>query len=403
MGKDYTKYKADELLNDDYFLLSELYPTEKDRKFWNQLQQADSVLAGEIESARLFLKDIKRISNNPILLVDEEKELWKRIQITNALYDKHKKKNRFLKIAVSIAASLLIILTYGWHTLYNQKQVINYEAMISTIPQTDNPSENVQLVLSKEKKISIEGKDIQLEYTKEGNININSEKTITKKEERKDDKIQTFNQLIVPIGKRSSITFTDGSQIWVNVGSRVIYPAQFTVDSREIFIEGEIYLDIVHDTKRPFIVKTRKMEIRDLGTQFGVSAYDNEANSHVVLVEGKVEIETKGERKSTLNPNQLFLYNNKNNEKSVHQVNTQDYVAWKDGYYQFNHQKLDIVLEKLCKYYGIKIHWDEKIHELTCSGKLDLKENPEKVLNALQNAAPIKVEKIDDQIFIIKH
>ena len=99
----------------------------------------------------------------------------------------------------------------------------------------------------------------------------------------------------------------------------------------------------------------------------------------------------------------MFLYNNKSNEKSVHQVNTQDYVAWKDGYYQFNHQKLDIVLEKLCKYYGIKIHWDEKIHELTCSGKLDLKENPEKVLNALQNAAPIKVEKIDDQIFIIKH
>ena len=403
MGKDYTKYKADELLNDDYFLLSELYPTEKDRKFWNQLQQADSVLAGEIESARLFLKDIKRISNNPILLVDEEKELWKRIQITNALYDKHKKKNRFLKIAVSVAASLLIILTYGWHTLYYQKQVINYEAMISTIPPTDNPSENVQLVLSKEKKISIEGKDIQLEYTKEGNININSEKTITKKEERKEDKIQTFNQLIVPIGKRSSITFTDGSQIWVNAGSRVIYPAQFTADSREIFIEGEIYLDIVHDTKRPFIVKTRKMEIRDLGTQFGVSAYDNEANSHVVLVEGKVEIETKGERKSTLNPNQLFLYSNKSNEKSVHQVNTQDYVAWKDGYYQFNHQKLDIVLEKLCKYYGIKIHWDEKIHELTCSGKLDLKENPEKVLNALQNAAPIKVEKIDDQVFIIKH
>lgn len=123
MGKDYTKYKADELLNDDYFLLSELYPTEKDRKFWNQLQQADSVLAGEIESARLFLKDIKRISNNPILLVDEEKELWKRIQITNALYDKHKKKNRFLKIAVSVAASLLIILTYGWHTLYNQTLV----------------------------------------------------------------------------------------------------------------------------------------------------------------------------------------------------------------------------------------------------------------------------------------
>ena len=232
-----------------------------------------------------------------------------------------------------------------------------------------------------------------------------SEEKSIKKEEEKNDGIQSFNQLIVPIGKRTSITFTDGSKIWVNSGSKVIYPAQFTTDSREIFIEGEIYLDIVHDEKRPFIVKTRKMEIRDLGTQFCVSAYNNDANSHVVLVKGKVEIETKGKRKNTLSPNQLFLYDNKKDKESVHQVNTQDYVAWKDGYYQFNHQKLDTVLEKLCKYYGIKIHWDEKVGELTCSGKLDLKENPEKVLNALQNAAPIKVEQIDEQIhiFIVKH
>ena len=91
------------------------------------------------------------------------------------------------------------------------------------------------------------------------------------------------------------------------------------------------------------------MEIRDLGTQFCVSAYNNDANSHVVLIKGKVEIETKGKRKNTLSPNQLFLYDNKKDKESVHQVNTQDYVAWKDGYYQFNHQKLDTVLEKLCK------------------------------------------------------
>ena len=404
MRKDYTKYKADELLNDDYFLLSELYPTEKDRKFWHKLQQADNALAEEIESARFFLKSIKRISYNSALSVDDEKELWKRIQTANTLYDKHTKKIHFLKIAVSVAASLLIISAYGWHTLYNQEQAIDYEAMISTIPQTDNPSENVQLILSKEKKISIEGKDTRLEYTKEGNINVNSEEVNIEKEDIKEEKVQSFNQLIVPIGKRSSITFTDGSKMWVNAGSKVIYPAQFTADSREIFVEGEIYLDIVHDEKRPFIVKTRKMEVRDLGTQFCVSAYDNETSSHVVLVKGKVEIETKGKRKNPLSPNQLFLYDNKSDEESVYHVNTQDYVAWKDGYYQFNHQKLDIVLEKLCKYYGIKIHWDEKVSELTCSGKLDLKETPEKVLSALQNAAPIKVEQTGEQIYIIvKH
>ena len=59
MGKDYTKYKADELLNDDYFLQSELYPTENNRKFWYQLQQTDNTFSKEIEVARLFLKGIK--------------------------------------------------------------------------------------------------------------------------------------------------------------------------------------------------------------------------------------------------------------------------------------------------------------------------------------------------------
>ena len=233
MGKDYTKYKADELLNDDYFLQSELYPTENNRKFWYQLQQTDNTFSKEIEVARLFLKGIKNYSTNSILSIDEEKELWKRIQTANASYEKHKKKIHFLKIAASVAASLLIISVYGWHTLHDQKQVVNYEAMINSIPQVDNPSENVQLILSKGKQISIEGKDIQLEYTKEGNINVNSEEKSIKKEEEKNDGIQSFNQLIVPIGKRTSITFTDGSKIWVNSGSKVIYPAQFTTDSRE--------------------------------------------------------------------------------------------------------------------------------------------------------------------------
>ena len=143
------------------------------------------------------------------------------------------------------------------------------------------------------------------------------------------------------------------------------------------------------------------MEIRDLGTQFNVSAYENESSSDVVLVEGKVEIKAKGLKKSTLNPNQLFLYDNQSNKSSVSNVDTKDYVAWKDGYYQFNQQRLNIVLKKLCKYYGIKMNWDEKVNELTCSGKLDLKEDLDEVFNALQKAAPIEIIKNDEYINII--
>lgn len=405
MNKDYAKYKVDQLLNDDYFLESELHPTEKDQQFWQQLQQENNSLAEEIEAARFFLRNIKKISETPFLDAGGQKELWKRIQAANKQYDTRKKRISFLKITASIAASLLLLLAYGWYIQYDQKPAIDYEAMIESIPHTDDPSENVQLILSKKKKISIEGKETQVEYKEEGNISVNSQEVDIEKEKKEEkEETQSFNQLIVPIGKRSSITFTDGSKIWVNSGSKVIYPAKFTDHSREIFVEGEVFLDIVHDEKKPFIVKTRRMEVTDLGTQFNVSAYDNESNCLVVLVKGKVEVQTKRKRKSTLSPNQLFLYDNASDKNTILNVNTQDYVAWKDGYYQFSQQKLDVVLEKLCKYYGVKIQWDDKVGELTCSGKLDLKEEMDKVFHVLQEAAPIEVEQTDGYInIIVKH
>ncbi len=396
MNKDYTKYKAHQLLNDDYFLESILHPTTQDHQFWQQLQDENESFKQEMQIAHSFLKNIKTSTEAHFLPGGEQKELWKRIQTANNKYDLKKRRNSFLKITAVAAASLLAILTYGWYSIYSNKSEINYEAIIESIPSTDDASENVQLILS--------GKETQLEYNEEGSISVNSQDIEVGKEKQKEKEVQSFNQLIVPVGKRSFVTFADGSKLWVNSGSKVIYPNKFSDHSREIFVEGEIYLDVVHDEKRPFIVKTKKMEIRDLGTQFNVSAYENESYSNVVLVEGKVEVLVKGRKKNTISPNQLFSYDNSNDKIYTSTVNTQDYVAWKDGYYQFKHQKMNIVLEKLCKYYGVKIHWDDKVSELTCSGKLDLKDDLDKVFNALRNAAPIEIEQTNEFInIIVKH
>lgn len=404
MDKDYTKYKAHQLLNDDYFLESVLHPTAQDHQFWQQLQDENEPFRQEMQIAHAFLKNIKTSTETPFLPEGEQKELWKRIQTANNQYDSKKRRSSFQKITAVAAVSLLAILTYGWYSIYSYKSEINYEAIIESIPSPDDPSENVQLILSENKKLSIEGKETQLEYKKGGSISVNSQDIEVGKEKQKEEEVQSFNQLIVPVGKRSFVTFADGSKLWVNSGSKVIYPNKFSDHSREIFVEGEVYLDVVHEEKRPFIVKTKKMEIRDLGTQFNVSAYENESNSNVVLVEGKVEIQVKGRKKNTLNPSQLFTYDNSNDKIYTSTVNTQDYVAWKDGYYQFKQQKMNIVLEKLCKYYGVKIQWDDKVSELTCSGKLDLKDDLDRVFKVLQEAAPIAIEQKEGFInIIVKH
>lgn len=86
------------------------------------------------------------------------------------------------------------------------------------------------------------------------------------------------------------------------------------------------------------------MDIKVLGTQFNVTAYENEANMQVVLVSGKVEVNLD-KCKNVLAPNQMFSYDSKIHKGKITTVDTDDYVAWKDGYYQFHQQPLKEIVK----------------------------------------------------------
>ncbi|GGK05135.1 FecR family protein [Parabacteroides faecis] len=402
MDKDYTKYTADQLLNDDFFLKSESSPTAESLLFWQKQMAENKSLAAEIEVARLFLNAIRTNVNKTALPNSESEALWQCIEQKNNSTDRKSRQRYLLLSVIGIAASICILLSLGKYiTLQSDKQETNYLSIIEAIPQSDSTSSKVQLILSNNEKMTIDGEDSQLEYKQEGSININSQKIEQIKKEKQKT---TFNQLIVPVGKRSTVTFSDGTKIWVNSDSKVIYPVVFSEKEREIFVEGEIYLEVSKDEKKPFIVKTRQMDIKVLGTQFNVTAYDNEKDMQVVLVSGKVEIKSGNKHKDILSPNEMFRYDKEINQGTVSRVDIDDYVAWKDGYYQFKQQSLEVILKKLSRYYGVLLYCGEDINEVSCSGKLDLKEDLEDVLSSLKKAIPIEIEKKNESIEIkVKH
>lgn len=405
MHKDYLKYTADQLLDDDFFIQSELHPTEESLKYWNNLQAKDAVLSGEIRNARLFLKTLLKETRLTSLSDKDINALWQRIEKTNIRAEQKKRHRRHIRTVVSVAASLLLLLAAGWYaTQQPEKPATDYVAILKSHPPPDSTAKKVQLVLSNNEKLAIDGTETQLEYKEEGQVSVNSKQVDLNKKDEKGQE-QEFNQLIVPIGRRSSVTFTDGTKIWVNSGSKVVYPVKFAKDKREIFVEGEIYLHVSQDEQKPFIVKTRQMDIRVLGTQFNVSAYENEANMQVVLVSGKVEVNLNNTCKNTLKPSQMFSYDSDKHKGKITTVDTNDYVAWKDGYYQFNGKPLKMILKKLSRYYGVPIHCDSSsAEEMVCSGKLDLKESFDEVLNALKKAVPIEIENKSESVEIkVKH
>ena len=163
-------------------------------------------------------------------------------------------------------------------------------------------------------------------------------------------------------------------------------------EKKQIAIQGK-------ESKLPFIVKTNKMDIQVLGTTFNVCAYEKENIQTVVLVTGKVEVKTNNNETKTLSPNNLLAYNDQQGI-SVHPVDVQEYIAWKDGFYQFKKERLEIITKKLSKYYGKTIITDKQLANITCSGKLDLKEELDDVLHTLIQTVPAQITESNEKIYI---
>ena len=154
-----------------------------------------------------------------------------------------------------------------WGAVYTWKLLTYQEplAAIEMVQRPDSTSNTIQLVLSKQESIPLTGEDANVIYDKSGNIKVNSKnlKVAKKQDEqvRSDNghvsKEPKFNQLVVPVGKRSSLVLADGTKIWVNSGSRVVYPVAFEKEKREIYVDGEVFLDVTENKACPFIVSRR--------------------------------------------------------------------------------------------------------------------------------------------------
>lgn len=391
---DYRNYKADQLLNDTYFLESEQHPTPESIAFWEKLSQENEQVGKEIAIARKFLHNLRHLPA-PRLPQQEVDRIWQQIDGRNHR-ERNSKRKRLILLRTLAAACVALLLVGGWY-LRHALQTSGETGLpdITAFDKPATPTDNIRLVLSEEKQIAIEGKEGQLHYDPQGKVNVNSQ-TIDLTAEKK----SAYNQLIVPAGKRSSITFSDGTRLWLSANSRVVYPTEFMKAKREIYVEGEVFLDVKPDPDRPFIVKTDKIAVQVLGTTFNVRAYEQEETQTVVLVTGKVEVKNKNNETQTLSPHNLLAYSEQEGF-SIHPVEVDTYIAWKDGFYLFRQESLEIIAKRLTGYYGKIIEVDKPLKSITFSGKLDLKEELDHVLHTLIQTIPAEIKKAEGKIYIL--
>jgi transmembrane sensor len=339
--------------------------------------------------------------------ISKEEKAQLKQKITNSVYTYMQKKRR-IKYAMSFAAASIVLLFSVGVFNYMIPDVSPIEAFVNTMKDRGS-SNKVKLILSDAKDVEISENDSAITYSNNGQtVSIGNLKSIS--QELSKQKKAVYNTLIVPYGKRSEVVLSDGSKVWLNSGSKLIFPAIFSNDKREVYLEGEAIFEVTYNEKKSFIVKSKNQDIEVLGTIFNVSNYSDDDSIFTVLKSGSVQIHYKNDnlisskKHLKIAPNTLATYNKKAKRIDTSTVNVETYFSWRDGVFVFKNDALKTIMKKLSRYYNVDIIInDENLSNQMFSGYLDVNEDLDHVLKIINQAetSPFTYKMIDNNQLII--
>jgi ferric-dicitrate binding protein FerR (iron transport regulator) len=160
-----------------------------------------------------------------------------------------------------------------------------------------------------------------------------------------------------PAGSRTKMYLPDGSLVWLNAGSTLIYSQDFGKRNRNIEITGEGYFDVSKNEKLPFNVKTDEMTVRVLGTKFNFRNYVDEDEATVTLVEGKVKLKSSSlnNNEFILEPNQQAVFSKSDSKTVINKVRAKYASDWTKGLISFDEEKLGNIARELERLYNVQI------------------------------------------------
>ena len=323
---------------------------------------------------------------------EEMAYLWNKIAV-GINKKKQKRQRRYFIITTASAAALI-----GFMWLGAEKFLVNnsldFSVVATKMTNESAVGDDIQLIVSQEEVISIK-KGSTVTYSQSGTVSVGEEEISHTATE------DLYDQIIVPKGKFTRLILADGSSLHINAGTKVVYPKHFAKNKREIFVDGEIFIDVKRDESAPFFVKTAQFEVEVLGTAFNVSAYKGDDYAEVVLLRGAVNLKDNKKNTLKLSPNQLASISDGviSGKKTV---NAADYVAWTEGLFVMNTESLERVFLKLERYYGKTIRYDAGVKDMMVCGMLDLNYSLEEVLSRIAITAPIKYENTVNGFLITK-
>lgn len=387
-------------INDPYFLKWIFQPESLSEQYWTKYIESHPdekkqilLLKEELSYLKLKNEDLseqeKKLLLQKILKKKNQIQLGSNLRINGI---------RFARYAAVAAVFLVLGNVLMYLYLNKAENQINYADL-----EYNLPVEKPLLVLPDGSNIEL-AKNSNLKYTKGNQLIVDGQAVDIK---TKNLQVPVSNQVIIPSGTRSTVTLSDKTVVYLNAGSKLIYPSEFTGNEREVLLFGEAFFEVSKNKSKPFIVKTAALSVKVLGTKFNISAYSEDNDIQTVLVEGMVSVKRNDasffDRSITLEPNQMVRYDKQSKELITAKVDPEYYTLWKDGMLKFENEELSSIIHKIERFYNLTITLkDPTKGNIQMSGKLNLSENEYEVFEYLTTITKMEFEKINEKYFVLK-
>ena len=190
-------------------------------------------------------------------------------------------------------------------------------------------------------------------------------------------------------GAQKKMVLADGSKVWLNAGSELKYPQQFTGSERLVELSGEAFFDVAGNSGRPFRVRIKDAEVEVLGTFFTIMAYDDEPENRTAVVNGAVKVTTdQGSVRLKAGDEAEVVYASPPARASVPvvlTVDTKDVLAYKNGIYKFQAKELSTIMREVARAYDVPVEIEPSVGSQQISGSLDLNKSLEITLELLKS------------------
>lgn len=209
---------------------------------------------------------------------------------------------------------------------------------------------------------------------------------------------QTFSNIVVeaPMGAQTKMSLPDGTQVWLNAGSKMSYSQGFGVNDRTVKLEGEGYFEVAHNADKPFTVNTSEMGLRVIGTKFSFRNYPDDQEAVVSLNEGKVALINllRDMPEQYLVPNERMILNKRTGDMTLQRVKAENTTVWLNNELFFDEELLTDIAKKLSRSYNVRIEVADSLCNRRFYGSFKITGNTlDEVLHTMASTNKMKYRK----------